>query len=272
MKGMKTRRKSYVANHSAQDITELDKARQEMVFLKTKIRSLEVEVETLKQRLDSLRKAKNTTIIKKEREEVYLLGHHHQHYPVNACDSWTNGSELSSTSSVHCINRIDDDGSKLSLLEEKDKLLHKRGQEIKELSMELSHYKSELNSKLLCLQKEHKECVKNISEKLSETKQEIKQEMDRVKDISKNIKCAADENNQYLLEEIKKLKLENEELAVQLSGLLDANVQLRESNLALQGKCETLLEDLSIKEARWSEREESLTAEVRNISLIYLQA
>lgn len=45
--------------------------------------------------------------------------------------------------------------------------------------------------------------------------------------------------------------------------MIVANEDLRESNLLMQGKCETLLEDLSVKEAHWSEREEKLQIEVR---------
>ena len=41
------------------------------------------------------------------------------------------------------------------------------------------------------------------------------------------------------------------------------NEELRDSSLLLQGKCETLLEDLSVKEAQWTQKEEKLYAEVR---------
>lgn len=68
------------------------------------------------------------------------------------------------------------------------------------------------------------------------------------------------------MKEIERLKSENEELASHLTEVVNSNVQLRESNLVLQGKCETLLEDLSVKEARWSEREERLHAEVYNMT------
>ena len=56
--------------------------------------------------------------------------------------------------------------------------------------------------------------------------------------------------------------MENAELAAQLQDLVTANEELRENNLLLQGRCETLLEDLSVKEARWSDREEKLKTEV----------
>ena len=52
-------------------------------------------------------------------------------------------------------------------------------------------------------------------------------------------------------------------MAINVQELISMNESLRESNLLLQGKCEALLEDLSIKEARWTEREERLNAEVR---------
>ena len=56
---------------------------------------------------------------------------------------------------------------------------------------------------------------------------------------------------------------ENLQLTEKLEEMLRVNQKLRESNSLLQGKCETLLEDLSVKEARWTEKEEALTAEVR---------
>ena len=62
--------------------------------------------------------------------------------------------------------------------------------------------------------------------------------------------------------ELERLRRENVMLEDQLSEVVDVNVKLRESNLMLQGKCETLLEDLSIKEAKWSEKEDMLHAEV----------
>jgi phage shock protein A len=55
---------------SVKELTsELEKTKRNEVLLKTRIRSLETEVETLRARLDSLRKAKNTTIIKRERDQ-----------------------------------------------------------------------------------------------------------------------------------------------------------------------------------------------------------
>ena len=61
---------------------------------------------------------------------------------------------------------------------------------------------------------------------------------------------------------MEKLRTDNKELAKQLSDIIDVNVQLRESNQLLQEKCEVLLEELSVKEAKWTEREEKLQAEV----------
>ena len=66
-----------------------------------------------------------------------------------------------------------------------------------------------------------------------------------------------------LLLELERLKTENSELTEKLEELISANKALCDSNELLQGKCETLLEDLSVKEAKWSEREEMLTAEVK---------
>ena len=58
------------------------------------------------------------------------------------------------------------------------------------------------------------------------------------------------------------LKEENSHLVEKLEDIVQTNKDLREANLLLQERCESLLEDLSIKEAQWSEREEQLTSEV----------
>eukprot|EP00057_Strongylocentrotus_purpuratus_P030449 XP_781716.3 PREDICTED: tuftelin [Strongylocentrotus purpuratus] len=46
------------------------KSRENVAFLKTRVQELESEVTSLKKRLDGLRKAKNTTVLKKEKEYV----------------------------------------------------------------------------------------------------------------------------------------------------------------------------------------------------------
>ena len=60
-----------------------------------------------------------------------------------------------------------------------------------------------------------------------------------------------------------RMRGENLQLREKLEEVLRVNQKLRDSNSLLQGKCETLLEDLSVKEAKWTEKEEALTAEVR---------
>ena len=62
--------------------------------------------------------------------------------------------------------------------------------------------------------------------------------------------------------ELARVREQNTALEKQMQQLLSINSQLRESNLLLEGKCETLLEDLSVKEAQWSEKEDRLTTEV----------
>lgn len=64
------------------------------------------------------------------------------------------------------------------------------------------------------------------------------------------------------MQELERVREQNVALDKQTQQLLSINSQLRESNLLLEGKCETLLEDLSVKEAQWSEKEDRLTAEV----------
>ena len=68
--------------------------------------------------------------------------------------------------------------------------------------------------------------------------------------------------------ECERVRGESEELREKLGQLVSMNQRLRDSNVLLQGKCETLLEDLSIKEAKWTEREEALKNEVSINTLI----
>ena len=66
-----------------------------------------------------------------------------------------------------------------------------------------------------------------------------------------------------VLSQCKIVRKESDQLRETLGQLVTMNQRLRDSNLLLQAKCEGLLEDLSIKEARWTEREEALKNEVR---------
>ena len=65
-----------------------------------------------------------------------------------------------------------------------------------------------------------------------------------------------------LLPDLERLRTENRQLSEKLEDVLTVNHKLRGSNLLLQGKCETLLDDLSVKEARWTQREDAFKAEV----------
>ncbi len=56
--------------------------------------------------------------------------------------------------------------------------------------------------------------------------------------------------------------MENHDLSNQLAKVLASNEALRKGSLLLQEKSEALLEELSIKEIEWTEREDRLKAEV----------
>lgn len=59
------------------------------------------------------------------------------------------------------------------------------------------------------------------------------------------------------------LRDENAKLLDKITELISANDALRACNFALEGNCKSLLEDLSIKEAQWSQKEESLKHEIQ---------
>ncbi|XP_072166284.1 uncharacterized protein [Diadema setosum] len=60
---------SYASNRNTSDVS---KSRENAAFLKMRVQELEAEVISLKKRLDDLRKAKNTTVLKKEKEYVSI--------------------------------------------------------------------------------------------------------------------------------------------------------------------------------------------------------
>ena len=68
------------------------------------------------------------------------------------------------------------------------------------------------------------------------------------------------------------LRGENSKLMDKVVELITANDALRACNAALESNCKGLMEELSIKETQWSEREESLKHEVEPPPPILLQA
>ena len=59
------------------------------------------------------------------------------------------------------------------------------------------------------------------------------------------------------------LHKDKDDLQSQLDGVIVANAQLASCNSLLRSKCDQLLEQLSVKEAHWSHREEELQLQVR---------
>eukprot|EP00731_Ephydatia_muelleri_P036405 Em0249g2a len=63
--------------------------------------------------------------------------------------------------------------------------------------------------------------------------------------------------------EVQLLRGENSKLMDKVAELITANDALRACNAALENNCKGLMEELSSKEAQWSEREESLKLEIQ---------
>lgn len=68
--------------------------------------------------------------------------------------------------------------------------------------------------------------------------------------------------NKQLVDDIDVLTAKVKELQDQLDGVVVANAQLASCNQLLRSKCDQLLEQLSVKEAKWSQREEELQLQV----------
>ena len=60
-----------------------------------------------------------------------------------------------------------------------------------------------------------------------------------------------------------RLCTENSELTNRIQEVLESNERLRNGSLLLQERAEALLEELSLKEAEWSQTEDRLKAEVQ---------
>jgi len=65
--------------------------------------------------------------------------------------------------------------------------------------------------------------------------------------------------------QLTKLQTDYSSLAEHLQGVLATNEALRKSSLLLQERSAALLEELSVKEAEWSLREEKLQAAVSRV-------
>ena len=264
-------------------------------------------MDTLKQRLDSLRKAKNTTIVKREREEINVhsprLG---QRRPPQL--PLPKLHQSNSQSSIHSGPNGTSSPPGMSVMEREllDQLEESR-RERDRLSGELLSCRCQCEEKERTMKEEMQEMEKRHREEVAGLKGELKQAKE-ISPLSASLtpskltpspslslslslsfslslppplsqkllllslslslslslaQCAMlTSTRDELSSELEKLRMENTELVGQLQDLVTANEGLRESNQLLQGKCEMLMEDLSVKEARWSDREEKLKAEV----------
>ncbi len=67
---------------------------------------------------------------------------------------------------------------------------------------------------------------------------------------------------QVLESEVEFLRAENSDLSCRFEEVLASNEALRKGSAELQAKSQALLEELSIKEAEWSQKEDRLKDEV----------
>lgn len=69
-------------------------------------------------------------------------------------------------------------------------------------------------------------------------------------------------DNEQLHRDNERLHHDKDELQGQLDGVVVANAQLASCNSLLRSKCDQMLEQLSVKEAKWSHYEEQLQLQV----------
>ncbi|XP_071958299.1 uncharacterized protein [Antedon mediterranea] len=156
----------------------------EITTLKGRVKELENLVSSLKKRLEELRKAKSTTVLKKEKEYISTANPKHQKSRSSKPDAT-------------------------------------------------------LEQKLEQLKIQHEKEIRKLMER---------------KPVE--VKC----NH---LEEISKLKAQNESLERKTEELEHKNEDLKEENNSLLHKFEELFTELSIKEAHWCEKEEQLNLKLK---------
>lgn len=190
----------------------------------------------LKGRLDGLRKAKNTTIFRREREEIKVsspnLGKLRTKSPSHL-------DVLTLSQQCGCCHgdlqeQIRDLNSQVDKLNAS--LLSERAK-CKQLSAEMAvEHKNEMTT----LKAHHDEIVHNLTAQFKKV-----------------------ERPSSHLQELQCLRAENAELSHHLEEVLTSNEALRKGSTLLQEKSEALLEELSIKEAEWSQKEDRLKEEIR---------
>ncbi|CAH1263512.1 Hypp2723 [Branchiostoma lanceolatum] len=143
-------------------------ARTNGAFLKNRVKELEEEVVTLKKRLDELRKAKNTTMLKREREVLSVAD------PFSARPA-----------------KPADDGRLAELQQKLDSSAAERDKEVAELNRQLEKLKLDHQANMDRLRKENqgKQLKTQFSEKYAEwmaaTEQKI-EELQRANDLLRN--------------------------------------------------------------------------------------
>ncbi|XP_064394411.1 uncharacterized protein LOC135341683 [Halichondria panicea] len=234
------------------DSREFETMKQNEVAYKSRIRSLELELSTLKHRLDSLRKAKSTTIVRREVEHVRVSSPKLGRRYYSSLDSRpSTGSLQEPTPTQSACNHGGSD--MLAQLKELRKQVGCLDREL--LAERASHDKQREN---LVIQ--HETEMNTLREKSQSQLSALRESVNKIKEDQIKTEC---EQCSEVLCECERVRGESDELREKLGQLVSMNQRLRDSNLLLQGKCETLLEDLSIKEAKWTEREEALKNEIR---------
>ncbi|KAL4229133.1 hypothetical protein ACF0H5_012171 [Mactra antiquata] len=187
---------------------QTEKANQELIAdLKFKVKELEHEVSTLRGRLEDLRKAKNTTITKREREVVEVGFKRDPRYEAK--------------------------------LEELEKRMKEQATEYKQEIEELKKKHAEELGNALKMQKEFQKQIEDLKSRLDE---ERKMAMDDLEKQKNENKC----NHEGILQ---RLKLRVSELEGDFSAVTVVNKDLTD-------KVNSLHLELSVKEAKWCEKEE----------------
>nr|XP_039248908.1 puff II/9-1 protein-like [Styela clava] len=217
---------------------------QNVTVLKNRIKDLEGEVGTLKARLDELRKAKNNTILKREREVIHV-GEPTLGRPAGVETSKYKELEkkLSDSEARYAALKKELSDFKEEL-KNKDLAKHKTEEQSEMWKKKYQELEADVNSLQMNHEIELGKCKAKVREKTAEA-EDLSTELERLRERLE-IKAMQEEHKGR----------ENTDREGHITKLTNENAFLRE-------KIETLYLELSVKEAQWTEREEKYKVEIK---------
>nr|XP_009859869.1 uncharacterized protein LOC104266094 [Ciona intestinalis] len=213
-------------------------------LLKGKVKDLEAEVTKLKQRLEDLRKAKNSTIVKREREVVQVeqpnLGRSAgvETYKYKELERKLAESELRNKNSVRECQELQD-----------------RVKAIEEENVKLAKDRDMWKSKFEQGERDFGLVRETHAAEMERIKAECREKSAAADDANTELERLRERLEMKAMQEENKHK-ENHDREGFINGLMSENADLRT-------KIESLYNELSVKEAKWLEASDRMNQDLR---------